>query len=172
MGQTLQQYLAQMNKDCRFLGKGMHSWVFDHPRDPRTVVKVSVGDLPYQEAFIPFCFHNQGNRWLPRIQAFDTLDLEDAKACLILIERLQPTNWSMIERAIQEINPTIDQDRFSIKCRMSYPEWVKTSQESQDEDTKVLAKFCARHFGLLDLTDKNFMRRGPQVVFSDPVCLP
>lgn len=173
VAETLDQYLTRLSQDLKIKAdrSGAYSVVFDYPPDRDIVVKVSAGDKSYMQ-FVQFCRLNEGNRWLPHVLEVKQLEVEDRHdVWAVFLERLTPASVIQINNTFKtEIAPWIsDFTVYSDRARLSFPEWKNVMRMASDPQTRKLALFLVTHFNRLDLLTPNFMVRGSQLVFNDPL---
>jgi len=173
VAETLTQYLTRLSQDLKIkmAGRGAYSVVFDYPPDRDIVVKVSAGDRSYLQ-FIQFCRLNEGNRWLPQVLDVHKLEVEDQdEVWAVFLQRLTPASAIQVNNAFKtEIAPWVtDFTVYSDRARLSFPEWKNVMRMASDPQTRKLALFLITHFNRLDLLTQNFMMRGSQLVFNDPL---
>ena len=171
--ETLVDYLGRLRDKhgLEKIGRGSFSIVFPHPTDPDVVVKLSVRDRAYM-AWVRFAQTRPHNRWLPRILDVQPVEVSDhpGEVWAVFMPQLTPASEAGVRSAFsREIAPWADLDAFSQRTRLSFPVWRQVLSMTVDPDTKALAQFMIQHFNRLDLFDHNFMMRGSQLVFTDPI---
>lgn len=154
------------------LGKGANSVVFEHPKDPNIVVKVSIDDQVYM-SFVRFCRRNPLNRWTPHIWDLKKLDLIEEptrEVWAVFMPKLKPASEKLVaDTFATEVAPWTDFHSFTKTKRLSYPQWRNVMHMTEDESLRDLAIFLLRNFRYLDLGARNFMKRDNQLVFNDPL---
>lgn len=167
---SVEEYSNWLKKQgIQELDRGSFGSVFQHPKDRDVVVKLVSRDDAYM-SYVHLCHDNPSNRWLPTVLDVDYIVLKNGSAVnLVFLQRLDPASDRDVVKAFTEIAPWAEQNRFSLRCRLSFPEWKNAVRMATDPDTKKLVQFLTQHFNRLDLWTRNFMLRGSQVVFNDPL---
>jgi len=173
LAEDLKQYLARLRDAFVMLplGHGAYGVVYDHRSDRDMVVKISAND-PGDMEYVKFCMNNSGNRWLPEVHDVHLLDLDEPyEVYAVFLQRLEKTTPQAVQRVFaREIAPWVTSwDTYSERTRLSFPEWKNVLRTAPDPQTRRLAQFLITHFNRLDLLNQNFMQRGSQVVFNDPL---
>jgi hypothetical protein len=179
--ETLDQYFDRLRaKGIRNLGEGAFSVVFDHPTLPSVVVKVIYYKDATYMSYVNLCKKHPSNPWLPKILGGPEIHVVDSdstpmsvkqKVLFMFLEKLKPASSSSLSKAsiylgtLLGLKLTAPSDFEVFEPR----DWEKLSYQNKDKDIATLASFLADHPDNLDLGPQNFMMRGSQVVFNDPV---
>lgn len=191
--ETLKDYIKRLKElGIKSLGSGTYGEVFQHPTDPNSVVKLLTRKDPLYEKYIDFCVDHSDNKYCPRIldvvkidDILDATNSEDMKDLrLVLMEKLSPiskqeykkfgqyfSDLSMpyVRPPLNRWSPTISTE-MDVRARLQTPGWWRgATLQSEDRDLSVLAKFLkVSRVGDLDLHFHNLMKRGSQIVVTDP----
>lgn len=170
LAETYDEYIERLRDlGVKELNKGTFGTVFQHPHMADVAVKVVSEDDAYL-AYVKFCRSNKGNPWLPEIIDSCPLVLDDrTHAVAVFMPMLKNATDKDVRLGFQTLAPGADQNRFSERTRLSYPEWLQAIRFSKGNDERQVCLFMARHFNRLDLWTHNFMMRGSQLVFNDPL---
>lgn len=170
LAETYDEYIKRLRDlGVTELNRGKFGTVFQHPADKNVVVKVVAEDDAYLD-YVALCHRYKGNPWLPEIIDVDHITLDDkSQACVVFMPNLTPATDKDVTTAFHTLAPGADQSRFSQRTRLSYPEWLQAARFAKGSDERIVCLFMARHFNRLDLFTRNFMLRGHQVVFNDPL---
>lgn len=168
--ETYQEYVWRlMDLGHVRIGQGSFAVVFDHPQFKNIVVKVVKKDNAYLK-FAKFAHSRKRNPWLPNIASIQQADLEDAPgAFLVFMEKLNPVSYSSAQAfkfklaANFKLVPT---DKTSWFTKQS---WQAIAEGTKDKHFKEVAVYFAYNHSNLDLLYTNLLRRGPQLVFNDPM---
>jgi hypothetical protein len=195
--ETLEQYLQFLSKQkIKRIGHGLSSAVFDHPTMTHVVVKVIVSSDPYYLRYVEFCKKHPSNPWLPKILGGPETRLLDVdpewnakppkdrkgvsvkqKVIFVFLEKLRSSTpldrstavdhfWTLLKEQSEDNFPKFI--RFS---DFGPGDWNILSKQTKDKHVADLAGFLYKFDNYLDLHSANFMMRGAQLVFSDPVSL-
>ncbi len=183
--ETLTQYVQSLKeKGILSLGKGMSATVFNHPTMPNVVVKMIVADDPYYLKYVNFCKKNPNNPWLPRILGGPEVrtlvskskvrNKADSplkrKVIFLFLEKLRPANRNDTKAACEYAASLLENNvRYYGFDEFSPGDWQLLSKQTKDRDFATLASFLYTFDNYLDLHSTNFMMRGAQLVFNDPV---
>lgn len=152
----------------KVIGEGASSIVFDHPADAGTVVKVVKNDYAYR-AFVQFCQKNRGNKWLPKIIQVKSVVFDDApEGFVVFLEKLHRVSAEPVYSFREHLKTTYKLKSAKDAEWFVRSSWGTLSREAPNE-LAIVARFLTANHKLLDLYWQNFMRRGTQLVFNDPV---
>jgi hypothetical protein len=170
LAETYDEYIERLHDlGVMELNRGKFGIIFQHPMVDDVVVKLVADDDAYLD-FVALSKKNKGNPWLPDIIDVTHVTLDDkSAAALIFMKKLEPATDKDVITGFHTLAPGADQSRFSTRTRLSYPEWLQAVRFSKGNDERVVCVFMARHFNRLDLFTRNFMMRGQQLVFNDPL---
>ena len=169
--ETYKEYVSRLHKlKLPTLGEGAFGKVFQHPEFSNVAVKVVRSDDAYLR-LAKFAMENPGNRWLPKVASFRHVDFDDSTdGYVVFTEKLEPIGFS-------EFNSFLIQLEGLCKHRVgasgdelfSLKEW-KSIADSAPSDLATVIKWLYTCGLGMDLHAHNFMKRGKQIVFNDPVC--
>lgn len=193
---TLTEYLKDLkSQGIEPVAKGSHAFVFQHPTDPTTMVKVFTHD-PAFESYTKFCQSNPDNPYLLKIKGehHDEHGLDpdpeykghiwnSGKTGLhvIFMEKLTPISDAQFKKFIYGLETICfipHQKNLSVYQSKISPLWtrlceIKTSRGVPlDPNLKQFAEWLVGEYttggGYPDIHKDNFMMRGRQVVVVDP----
>lgn len=167
--ETYKEYVTRLHDlDYRFLGEGGFGTVFEHPTFSNVAVKVVKQDRAYKK-FVTFCMQHPRNPWLPRIASIKDLQLDDANlAYVVFMEKLQPVKPTFIAELKEAMRSKFGLRPWSDTQWFNRASWRHIAANSP-KDFAELATYFATNLNNVDLVPSNFMRRGNQLVFNDPV---
>lgn len=183
--ETLEQYLQFLTKQrIKRIGRGLSSAVFNHPTMPNVAVKMIVSKDPYYLRYVEFCKKNPGNPWLPKILGGPEtriLDFEKdgvsaapvlkQKVIFVFLEKLKPATFNDIKASVTYFS-TLASLNSGLRFFADFGpgDWSALAKQTKDKNVAALASFLVRFdYDYLDLHKGNFMMRGRQLVFLDPV---
>jgi hypothetical protein len=168
--ETYRQYVERLHNEMNydFLGEGAFGTVFQHPTLSNVAVKIVKMDSAYKK-YAEWCKANRRNPWLPKIASVKGLTLDDApKAYAVFMEKLSPVDAAFVDRFKFAIRDRFDLKLWSDAQWFRKADWLKIAAGTPAEFATV-ATYLANNINRVDLLHANFMRRGGQLVFTDPV---
>jgi hypothetical protein len=177
--QTWDEYTQWVYKKHKLspLGSGGSARVFPHPTLPDIAVKVFLTADKNFVKFAEWCTENQDNPWLPKIYSvhnfkteFSKTIGEYAKYSVMFMERLRPLTREEWDDFIEMSGLSLR--RFGVGP-IHQPKLARLIDELKKKktDPKLLEvlEFLHANYQNYDFHYGNFMARGKQVVFIDPV---
>lgn len=186
LAETLQNYVQRLSEQgIKRLGVGAFSYVFQHPTMSNVVVKLLHEEDVGYVRYVKFCRTNgKDNPYCPKI-------LQVSKANKIFTGNFDP---SLTLVFIEKLRPMLDTEYkvFAKYCAtvMSKPKlytndgasllgwdetWNNLGKQTNDIPLAQVAAFMYRQYARkrskpwsIDIHNKNVMKRGPQVVITDP----
>jgi hypothetical protein len=167
--ETYREYITRLHDlDYKFLGQGAFGTVFEHPTFSNVAVKVVKADSAYKK-YAEFCAAHKSNPWLPKIADLVPVKLDDApRAYIVFMEKLQPVKPEFIDELRDSMISRFRLRRWSETQWFDRASWRKIASETPPAFA-VIASYFANNLNSVDLTPSNFMRRGNQLVFNDPM---
>ena len=168
--ETYKEYVKRLITEMDYTkrGEGGFSTVIQHPTLHNVVVKVVKMDRAYRK-FCNFVIEHPKNPWLPKIARIDPLKLDDANlAFAVFMEKLDKVDEDYVNRLKEAFRKRYNLRYWSDNQWFDRASWRKIAADSPP-DFSVLASYFATNLNSLDLVASNFMRRGNQLVFNDPV---
>lgn len=189
--QSMADYVADLvKKRMKKIGQnGMFADVFQHPTLPNVAVKVyTLADRAYQE-FHSWASHNQSNPYVPKfigkpheyeVDPEHEDDEPDFGYGIVFMEKLRDIGipkynkfWVNVfgEKEARRITSgTFD---FDLQWEFEYKEVEKAIEMLGDKDPHLsdILDFIVGSNRKIDLTERNIMLRGNQVVFVDPIAM-
>ena len=179
LSESYTEYVTRLVRNLHLikLGKGANATVFQHPRDPTVAVKVfSTYDKYFQE-YIKWVRKNQRNVFAPKLKGKATVYMRKNSPGIgiLFMERLTPVTkederkWTQYFASfIHHRYPGDSYVRFGSLMNKGDLEELATNPEVP-KDVKDIFKFLRQHEPRLDPSSANFMLRGDQLVFTDPL---
>ncbi len=197
--ETYRKYVERLNaKGIKLLGRGLYASVFQHPKHPEVVVRVSDRKFSGVYAtYLKFCQRNQGNPWVPKLYGKPVLkkamyptiktrtryiEAEEFSLLFVFMEKLLPCvprDMRILEkRMLAEVKETAL--RRALKTAGYVPRvdgflnspvfWQEYSKLLADTSSlKPLAYLFASKGKHLDMKEQNLMKRpNGEIVFTDP----
>lgn len=167
--ETYKEYVRRLHDlNYKFLGEGGFGTVFQHPHFRNVAVKVVKQDRAYRK-FVNFCMANPHNPWLPRIASVKAITLDDANlAYVVFMEKLDPVKPEFIAELKEAMRSKFGLRLWSDTQWFDRASWRKIAAGTPEEFSTV-ATYFADNLNNIDLVPSNFMRRGKQLVFNDPM---
>ena len=168
--ETYREYVDNLVKNgSSVVGEGAFSLVFNHPEYNNLVIKVVKKDARYLE-FARFCHKHPRNPWLPRVMSIKELPFDDSRQSYIaVLEKLSKPKVSDVQRMIIELKHEYDLKYTDVHHWFTREGWRQVGSQHLDPDFCNVASYLKHHYKELDLSVSNFMARGQQLVFNDPV---
>ena len=169
--ETYKEYVQRLHElKLPTLGEGAFSSVFRHPELPNVAVKVVRGDDAYLE-FIKFAMENPNNRWLPKVASFKHVDFGDStNGYLVFTEKLTPIDSSEFKSFLSQLEEFCGVSANPLSSKLFGPKEWKSLENNVPPDLATVVKWLNTCGLGIDLHSDNFMKRGKQIVFNDPVC--
>lgn len=189
VAETLSEYTRRLRKlGIKEIDRGEYGIVFQHPTLKDVVVKLLGEADPDYMDWIHFCQKNQNNPYVPKIHKVtkktNVFDLGDSgmysgslpHLYLIFMEKLKPLSnaeFTKFGAYVAGLAHTVP-DRGSFVARDitdSAKLWTAVSRQKKDQTLANVAKIIARKGTagvLLDIHPGNIMKRGTQIVITDP----
>lgn len=168
--ETYKEYVTRLIDEMDYikLGEGGFGTVIQHPTMHNVVVKVVKMDRAYRK-FCDFCMAHPKNPWLPKIARLDPIKLDDANlAYVVFMEKLVKVEPAFVEKLKEAFKDKYNLKYWSDNQWFNRESWRKIAAAAPP-DFALLASYFATNLNSLDLVPSNFMRRGNQMVFNDPV---
>ncbi len=169
--ETYREYVEDLIKNgSSVVGEGAFSMVFEHPEYRNLVLKVVKKDARYLE-FARFCQKHPSNPWLPRVKDIKAMPFDDSRqAYVVILEKLQVAKASDVQRMIISLKTEFELKYTDASHWFTREDWRHLgANHKEDPDFAVVASYLKHHYKELDLRVPNFMARGQQLVFNDPV---
>jgi hypothetical protein len=160
-------YLKRIAKlGVKQLGKGRDSVVFQHPTDPKVVVKMTSEEMSGSLGWLKWCSRSR-NPFAPRVYHMQKAKLGTYLYVFSFMERLTPTKFDTVAKVVNAELPV----EFRKPARvMRLGIFSKEEIENiKDPDLREVITVMSRMAGKIDFKDGNYMLRGTQLVFTDPV---
>lgn len=174
VNETLPAYVARLAKQhsLKTLGAGMFAKVFQHPTLEDVVVKVvSNHDRNYLQ-YLRWALVRQHNPYVPQLYDFYTCGRGKKKFSIVFMEKLKAAPYCRLlpklDRLFNERGAIdlLDPDRPGVVRQLLR----RTIKRTEDDNLREVCKYVLEKHGRnTDMHHGNFMLRGPQVVFTDPV---
>lgn len=179
LAETLDEYVQRLEKQgISSLGKGGFAKVFQHPTMPNVAVKLLVERDPGYERYLQFCeTKGKGNPYCPKIlqvvkadKIFD--DPWDPNMVVVFMEKLAPISQHEFNTFHQYVSYLADIP-ITHDNNLCDPEtWHLLSKQKDDVPLAKLAKALYVMYTSdqedFDLHKANIMKRGQQLVITDP----
>jgi len=157
--------------DFHPLGKGEFASVYGNTKYPFVVKLFATGDTAYK-TWLSWCRTHQHNRFVPKIRG-NVIKISDSLLA-VRLEQLSPIRgeayhkYSHLKDIFQMWNRLSDPNymEYFDRIERTYPDFMK------DRDIIEIAEFLEAHREgpiQMDLHDENMMRRGDQIVVTDPL---
>jgi hypothetical protein len=184
VAESFRGYVKRLREDhrLRLMGNGSFGHVFQHPTLSNVVVKVYERNTYTQTvSWLRWCYRNQNNPYVPRIIKMGKLkNLKKATADvlsyhIVFMEKLEPLSRKNLRALLvtKNVDPAVL--RFDRKDNRWYfaPSLLRREEDFRVKD-KYLDAVLQKIFRLsmrshTDVTERNCMMRGNQLVFTDPV---
>lgn len=170
--ETLKDYSDRLVKSLNIkrLGSGAYAHVFQHPKYSNVVVKVFTNKDKIYKKYAAWCLKNQGNPFVPRIIEITPFKSETGDAYnIVFMEKMTPLRDATFNTWVKSI--VGDAGLKAIQDH-KYDRLFKLFQKAKITDSnlkKVLDHILSYGADTFDLHSGNVMRRGSQIVFTDPV---
>jgi hypothetical protein len=156
--------------DLTHVGQGAFGHVIQHPTFTNVVVKIFRKDRHYM-AFVRECEKQPHNPWLPKIAGISKLQLEGSSgAHAVFLEKLRPISSAELSRfktgLVSEYGLRYD-PRDPNRKWFDLPSWGRLSKQEAG-GLEDFANLATSNYQRLDLHVGNIMKRGSQIVISDP----
>lgn len=181
------EYFNRLEKELGIerLGHGAFARVFKHPTHPEVAVKVFTDEDEAYHAYLKFAQANQGNKYIPKILSVhnhvnnphkrdhdrNVDELVDDKYSIVFMEKLTPISPAKFDALEIHIGDLLGGTSINLS-KLTAKQWETISEQKQDKDLAVFAKFMMRvlrsYDAFADLHEANVMLRGSQPVFTDP----
>ena len=167
-------YVARLSKvhGLKALGAGMFSKVFQHPTLPSVVVKVVCSKDRNYLQYLHWASKRQDNPYVPRLYDIFTYGQGCNRYSIIFMEKLRAVPhsrlWPKLDKlfAQRDVLDWLDPDAPGTVRKLLR----RTIRTTNDENLREVCKYVLEHHGSnTDMHHGNFMLRGSQVVFTDPV---
>lgn len=187
LAESMISYLTRLKKmGIKQIGTGNYAHVFQHPTMPDVVVKLLTESDPGYESYVKFCQRNQSNKYCPKIlevvdasKVFDTSLMYSQRGLhLVFMEKLTPITKAEYVKFFRYMaslyGSTLLVNDHRIAFEYMRPEsfWKSLASQSKDVDLAEVASFILNAFHnpslTVDLHDANIMKRGKQIVITDP----
>lgn len=194
--EPLRQYVDRLTNELgvKLLGNGINSFVFEHPTLSHVAVKIFMDDDQGYQEYLDFCMKHPSNVYVSKILETEEFS-EERKSKYItplelhsnwnvergdnppysiaFIERLQPLDNSAFSALIERLGRMSGVEDVTSMPKLGGAGWEVLAEQTSDSDLQEFAKFLVavmKRGHKLDLGNrKNFMMRGQQVVFIDPL---
>lgn len=172
--ETLSAYSDRLVKtlNIKRLGSGAYAHVFQHPEFPNVVVKVFTNKDKVYKRYAAWCMKHQSNKYVPKIIEIVPFKSESGDSYNIaFMEKMTPMRNSTFNAWTKSITgdaglKAIDDYDYDKLFKL----FVKGMKASTDADLKaVMDHIFSYGQGMFDVHAGNVMRRGTQIVFTDPV---
>ena len=163
----LDDYIEHLTKEekVELLGRGFAGHVFQHPTMKDVAVKVVHGDDENYLKFARWAKKNSHNPFVPKIHGIENVVDDDGdKYVIIFMEKLQSMSLAAYKRFVED-------DLGADAEELTGADIEIAARETEDGDLRQVLKFLLKFDDALDLHDDNFMLRGKQVVFTDPLAV-
>jgi len=173
--EPLAAYVSRLAKKhgIKELGSGMFSKVFQHPKLGDVVVKVVSNRDRNFLRYLTWAIEHQDNPYVPKL-----LDLrvqpgrKQGKYTIVFMEKLRPITPSRLRPKLaklfgrEDAFKLLSSDRADVTYRL-----LRRAVEGGDLDPHLeeLIKYLLDEHEQFDMHEGNFMLRGNQLVFTDPV---
>ena len=165
--ESYSSYLKRIAKlGARQLGKGRDSVVFQHPTDSKVVVKMTFEGMSGTLGWLKWCSMSK-NPFVPRVYHMQKAKLGIYQYVFTFMEKLVPTKFDTVVKVVNANLPA----EFRMPARvMRLGMFSKEEVENvKNPDLKEVLTVMRRMAGKIDFKDGNYMLRGTQLVFTDPV---
>lgn len=147
------------------LGDGCFAYVYQHPWYTNRVIKVALNSSCYCD-YICWCSRNQDNPYVPKLDSIEIFDITTSTyynhAVIVVMEKLQPIMRSGHLKDL--MNYITNVDNHQPKRILTHRNFKKIKKVKDFIRDKNFFSPCA-----IDLHSENIMRRGSQLVITDPV---
>lgn len=155
------------------LGDGAHGEVFVHPTDPTIAVKIVSKDSA-NRLWLNFCETQQENPFVVKIHHIQDIELEDTrKAYAVFMERLKPMTelrYNKFLRSVDLGNRLAEAANYAwVFIANDKRFWEEAAKGTKDANLAKVAYYLSKTQRRLDMNEDNFMLRGNQIVFVDPL---
>ncbi len=145
------------------IGEGLCSIVYQH-KDPSKVIKV-FDDSDYLE-WVKFSMAHKNNPFVPKVYSLKKVETQH----VVVLEKLLPVTQVELRNFFITLANQYD---LRLNPANRFISWFTEAElRLIGKDKNHLAEVCAwfaDRVPLLDLHTDNVMKRGPQIVFADPV---
>lgn len=166
--ESITSYKRRLQKlRIKKLGSGLFSTVYQHPTHSDVVVKL-VNDDPMYIKYAKYCMAHPKNAYLPKVYSIHRVTLvceytgRRYHCHLVFLEKLQSAGQKKISTLAKDLFGKL---RFT---SVDYDEWRDLAKSTKDTQLRDLAKILYK-LEAEDIHSENVMRRGDQLVFTDPV---
>lgn len=177
----LADYQVQMERNgFKPIGHGIAGTVYEHPTNPKVVVKVTTGKADDADIkWLRWCKQNR-NPWAVKVLKIKPLPTKEP-AFAIYMERLEPATKQQVDNALQYSGAAGRSIGACLYPKGTHWRFVPdfngdTSRVANKDIGEVLGviykltrKVNGRLKGTTDMKPDNFLLRGTQVVFVDPI---
>lgn len=161
----LKDYVLQLTDKykIKLLGRGVGGHVFQHPTMPDVAVKVCTAkDVNYMK-YAKYCMKHSLNPWVPKIMHIEDVANSSGDYHIVFMEKLRSISMREFSEFLEDVlsidhlKPTDDEIHDA------------ASMKHGDSDLQSLLRYLVSFDDALDFTAQNFMKRGKQIVFVDPL---
>lgn len=138
------------------LGHGYYSHVFQHPQLPDIAIKVVDSEDFMYLRWARWSKLHPGNAFMPVIESI----IQYQDYALVFMEKLERIHDMEYDTFLADIGWPGGFNSTNIES---------ARDDVHSDDLRLVLYFLARYKGFLDLHPNNFMQRGHQIVFSDPL---
>lgn len=145
------------------LGNGFCANVFQHPTMPDIAVKVVEATDRQFFKFLHWSKRHYWNSWVPKFYDVTMVDVVNNKGYgIIFLERLEKIGDA-------EFQLFLEDTLFCTKKSLTVTCLERAVNMVHDDDLRSVLHFILVRSKGMDLHQGNFMKRGEQIVFVDPV---
>lgn len=179
LAETLEDYVTRLGRlGISQLGKGGFAQVFQHPTMPNVAVKLLVEQDPGYERYLKYCeTKGKSNPYCPKIlqvvkaeKIFD--DTWDPDMVLVFMEKLTPITQQEFNTFHQYASSLANLPIMHSNNLCDSRTWHLLSKQKEDLPLAALAKALYVMYASdqedFDLHKANIMKRGHQLVITDP----
>lgn len=172
--ESLRDYSKRLVKtlNIKRLGAGAFSHVFQHPEFSNVVVKVYTNKDRTYARYAQWCLRNQGNPYVPQIISITPFESVSGDAYnIVFMEKMTPLSDREFYSWVKSVaGPQAAKDIKNDEWRNAFNSFREAMVVSKDENLKkVMRHIFSYGSQKFDLHAGNLMKRGSQVVFTDPV---
>lgn len=170
--ETLKGYSDRLVKtlNVKRLGSGAYAHVFQHPAFSNVVVKVFTNKDRIYKRYAAWCLKNQGNKYVPQIISITPFKSETGDAYNIaFMEKMTPMREATFNTWVKAI---VGDAGIKAIDNYDYDRLFTLFQKAKITDPdlkKVMDHILSYGSDTFDVHAGNVMRRGSQIVFTDPV---
>lgn len=168
--ESISEYNERLSDKFKHLGNGAYADVYQHPNKDVVVKVFDTKDDEGYSKYLKWALKHQDNPYVPKIHHVEKFKNKDCgeEITIVFMEKLQEARHRDFKDLMEKHMSKSDYYGGSLD---DWEEWEEIAATTKDKHMKALAKFFSKkHVNVdLDLHSENYMWRGKQLVFTDPL---